>query len=138
MRGTTGWPGASLDHFLADVVAILRDEVAELVRLGATYIQIDASRKEGMLGSRTLRQSDLDRVRTGRSHGGANMMARLCDVHPSGWGHWYGDGVVGGRARGAGRNSSAARCRLRLPTTSVWALIIAGPSDQIEQTGSTH
>jgi 5-methyltetrahydropteroyltriglutamate--homocysteine methyltransferase len=33
---------ASLEYFLADVVAILRDEVAELVRLGATYIQIDA------------------------------------------------------------------------------------------------
>src|SRR5713226_320120 len=33
---------ASLAQFLADVVAILRDEVAELVRLGATYIQIDA------------------------------------------------------------------------------------------------
>jgi len=33
---------ASLEHFLTDVVAILRDEVAELVRLGATYIQIDA------------------------------------------------------------------------------------------------
>jgi methionine synthase II (cobalamin-independent) len=33
---------ASVEHFLADVVAILRDEVAELVRLGATYIQIDA------------------------------------------------------------------------------------------------
>jgi 5-methyltetrahydropteroyltriglutamate--homocysteine methyltransferase len=33
---------ASLENFLADVVAILRDEVAELVRLGATYIQIDA------------------------------------------------------------------------------------------------
>jgi 5-methyltetrahydropteroyltriglutamate--homocysteine methyltransferase len=33
---------ASLEHFLADVVAILRDDVAELVRLGATYIQIDA------------------------------------------------------------------------------------------------
>ena len=33
---------ASLDHFLADVVAILHDEVTELVRLGATYIQIDA------------------------------------------------------------------------------------------------
>ena len=29
---------AGLEHFLADVVAILRDEVAELVRLGATYI----------------------------------------------------------------------------------------------------
>jgi 5-methyltetrahydropteroyltriglutamate--homocysteine methyltransferase len=35
-------PYASLEHFLADVVAILRDEVAELVRLGATYIQTDA------------------------------------------------------------------------------------------------
>ena len=32
----------TLDSFLADVVDILRDEVAELVRLGATYIQIDA------------------------------------------------------------------------------------------------
>lgn len=32
----------TLDSFLADVVEILRDEVKELVRLGATYIQIDA------------------------------------------------------------------------------------------------
>jgi len=32
----------TLDSFLADIVAILRDEVAELARLGATYIQIDA------------------------------------------------------------------------------------------------
>ena len=32
----------TLDGFLADVVAILRDEVAELVRHGARYIQIDA------------------------------------------------------------------------------------------------
>ncbi|MEE8202929.1 MAG: cobalamin-independent methionine synthase II family protein [Alphaproteobacteria bacterium] len=32
----------TLDSFLADVVGILRDEVEELVRLGATYIQIDA------------------------------------------------------------------------------------------------
>jgi 5-methyltetrahydropteroyltriglutamate--homocysteine methyltransferase len=33
---------ARLEDFLAEIVAILRDEVAELVRLGATYIQIDA------------------------------------------------------------------------------------------------
>src|SRR5262245_21498686 len=33
---------ASLEGFLTDAVAILRNEVAELVRLGATYIQIDA------------------------------------------------------------------------------------------------
>lgn len=32
----------TLDAFLADIVAILREEVAELVRLKATYIQIDA------------------------------------------------------------------------------------------------
>ena len=32
----------TLDAFLADIVRILRDEVAELVRLGATYIQLDA------------------------------------------------------------------------------------------------
>jgi len=31
-----------LDQFLADIVEILRDDVAELVRLGATYIQLDA------------------------------------------------------------------------------------------------
>ena len=32
----------TLDDFLADVVAPLRDEVVELARLGATYIQLDA------------------------------------------------------------------------------------------------
>jgi 5-methyltetrahydropteroyltriglutamate--homocysteine methyltransferase len=33
---------STLDAFLADIVNILREEVAELVRLGATYVQIDA------------------------------------------------------------------------------------------------
>ncbi len=32
----------TLDNFLGDVTDILRDEVAELVRRGATYIQLDA------------------------------------------------------------------------------------------------
>jgi 5-methyltetrahydropteroyltriglutamate--homocysteine methyltransferase len=32
----------TFDAFMADIVAILREEVAELVRLGATYVQIDA------------------------------------------------------------------------------------------------
>jgi 5-methyltetrahydropteroyltriglutamate--homocysteine methyltransferase len=36
----TAYP--TLDSFLADIVQILRDEVEELVRLGAVYIQIDA------------------------------------------------------------------------------------------------
>jgi len=36
----TAYP--TLDTFLADMVQILRDEVKELARLGATYIQLDA------------------------------------------------------------------------------------------------
>lgn len=46
---TNFWPAQdppavypTLDSFLADVADILREEVAELVRLGATYIQLDA------------------------------------------------------------------------------------------------
>jgi 5-methyltetrahydropteroyltriglutamate--homocysteine methyltransferase len=33
---------ATFDEFVSDVVAIYRDEVAELARLGATYVQLDA------------------------------------------------------------------------------------------------
>ncbi len=43
----------SLDGFLADVVSILRDEVAELVRLGATYIQLDAPHYPLLLDPKT-------------------------------------------------------------------------------------
>ena len=32
----------TLDAFLADVAGIVREEIAELIRLGATYIQLDA------------------------------------------------------------------------------------------------
>jgi 5-methyltetrahydropteroyltriglutamate--homocysteine methyltransferase len=43
----------TLDSFLADVVEILRDEVKELARLGATYIQIDAPHYGLLLDPRT-------------------------------------------------------------------------------------
>ena len=43
----------TLDHFLADVVDILREEVAELVRLGATYIQLDAPHYPLLLDPKT-------------------------------------------------------------------------------------
>ena len=33
---------ATVDAYLADLVDVLRDEVAELIRLGCTYIQIDS------------------------------------------------------------------------------------------------
>ena len=44
----------TLESFLADVVGILRDEVEELVRLGATYIQIDAPHYPLLLDPKTL------------------------------------------------------------------------------------
>jgi 5-methyltetrahydropteroyltriglutamate--homocysteine methyltransferase len=43
----------SLDAFLADVVKILRDEVKELIRAGASYIQIDAPHFGLLLDPRT-------------------------------------------------------------------------------------
>ncbi|HJX10665.1 MAG TPA: hypothetical protein VJ733_09215 [Candidatus Binatia bacterium] len=45
----------TLDSFLADIVQILRDEVKELARLGATYIQIDAPHYGLILDSKTRR-----------------------------------------------------------------------------------
>jgi methionine synthase II (cobalamin-independent) len=39
-RSRAAYP--TLESFLADVVDILREDIAELVRLGATYIQLDA------------------------------------------------------------------------------------------------
>lgn len=43
----------TLDSFLADVVDILREEVAELVRLGASYIQLDAPHYPLLLDPKT-------------------------------------------------------------------------------------
>ncbi|MDQ3327916.1 MAG: cobalamin-independent methionine synthase II family protein [Chloroflexota bacterium] len=56
----------TLDHFLEDVARILREEVEELVRLGATYIQLDAPHYPLLLDPKTRafyeRQGwDLDR-----------------------------------------------------------------------------
>ena len=42
----------TLDAFLADVVDLYRDEVAELARLGATYIQLDAPQYPLLLDQR--------------------------------------------------------------------------------------
>ncbi len=39
----------TIDAYLADVVDILRAEVAELIRLGCTYIQIDAPQYAGLI-----------------------------------------------------------------------------------------
>jgi 5-methyltetrahydropteroyltriglutamate--homocysteine methyltransferase len=43
----------TLDAFLANIVAILREEVTELVRLGASYIQIDAPQYGLLLDPKT-------------------------------------------------------------------------------------
>jgi len=39
----------NMDAYLADLVDILRDEVAELIRLGCTYIQIDSPQYTALL-----------------------------------------------------------------------------------------
>lgn len=41
----------TLDAYLADVVALLREEVAELSRLGATYVQLDAPHYTSLLNA---------------------------------------------------------------------------------------
>jgi 5-methyltetrahydropteroyltriglutamate--homocysteine methyltransferase len=46
---------ATLDAFLSDIVNILREEVAELARLGAAYIQIDAPHYGLLLDPKTRR-----------------------------------------------------------------------------------
>jgi 5-methyltetrahydropteroyltriglutamate--homocysteine methyltransferase len=45
----------TLDSFLTDIVAILRAEIRELVRLGATYIQLDAPHYGLLLDPKTRR-----------------------------------------------------------------------------------
>jgi len=40
---------ATVDAYLADIVDILRDEVAELIRLGCTYIQVDSPQYTALL-----------------------------------------------------------------------------------------
>ncbi len=45
----------TLDDFLEDVAEILREEVEELVRLGATYVQLDAPQYPLLLEERTRR-----------------------------------------------------------------------------------
>jgi len=52
-RGRSGHVYPTLESYLADVVEILREEVEELVRLGATYIQIDAPHYGLLLDPRT-------------------------------------------------------------------------------------
>jgi len=44
----------TLEAFLADIAAILREEIVELVRLGASYIQIDAPHYGLLLDPKTL------------------------------------------------------------------------------------
>jgi len=57
----------SIDAYLADLVDILRDEVAELIRLGCTYIQIDSPQYAALIDPQLRdgyrqRGSDPDRL----------------------------------------------------------------------------
>ena len=72
-RSVTAYP--TLESFLVDVVDILREEVVELIRLGATYIQLDAPHYPLLLDPKTRAfyesqgwagQSDLGRPSSAR------------------------------------------------------------------------
>ncbi len=52
-RSSKAYP--TLDAYFADIVKILREEVAELARLGATYIQLDAPHYGLLLDRKTRR-----------------------------------------------------------------------------------
>jgi len=52
-RSSKAYP--TLEAYFADIVKILRDEVAELARLGATYIQLDAPHYGLLLDPKTRR-----------------------------------------------------------------------------------
>src|SRR5215471_1016760 len=52
-RELSGHAYPTLESYLSDVVEILREEVEELLRLGATYIQIDAPQYGLLLDPRT-------------------------------------------------------------------------------------
>ncbi len=62
----------NLESFLTDVTAILSDEVAELARLGATYVQIDAPHYMLLVDPRT-RAFYEEQARTGRAAGGMSL-----------------------------------------------------------------
>ena len=66
-RAKSGGAYATIEAYLADLVDILRDEVAELIRLGCTYIQIDSPQYTALLDPQLRegyrqRGSDPDRL----------------------------------------------------------------------------
>ena len=73
----------STDAYMADVVDILRDEVAELVRLGADYIQVDAP-EFGMLLDPAQQEwfahKGFEAEKT--IHDGVDMINAVIDGHP--------------------------------------------------------
>ena len=69
----------TLDGYLADVVALLREEVAELARLGATYIQLDAPHYTSLLNA-TNREFYEDQGWT--IEGGIELENAVMEGHP--------------------------------------------------------
>ncbi len=72
-RGRSSHVYPTLESFLSDVAEILRDEVTELSRLGATYIQIDAPHYTLLVDSRAREFYE-------RQAGGRESLARWLDL----------------------------------------------------------
>ncbi len=81
-RSKNAYP--TLDSFLADIVDILREEVAELTRRGAGYIQLDAPHYCLLLDPKTSAFYESQGWRTDRwlSHG-IEMDNAVIDDHPT-------------------------------------------------------
>ncbi len=62
----------TIDAYLADVVDILRDEVQELIRLGCTYIQVDAPQYAALLDPKFA-----------KGIGSAEMIPIVCSIAAS-------------------------------------------------------
>jgi 5-methyltetrahydropteroyltriglutamate--homocysteine methyltransferase len=72
----------STDAYMADVTDILRDEVAELVRLGATYIQVDAPEFGMLLDPHQQRWFARKGFKPERMvHDGIDMINAMIDGH---------------------------------------------------------
>ena len=96
-----------VDAYLADIVDILRDEVRELIRLGCSYIQVDAPQYAALLDP-ALREgyrkrgNDPDRLidlciemdnAVIEGHSGATFAMHIC--RGNAWGGFYASGGYG-------------------------------------------
>src|SRR5258705_349611 len=99
----------SIDAYLADVVDILRDEVAELARLGCTYVQIDAPQYAGLLDPAIRAGYQRRGTREPRPRGRALHSARATGAFAAVWLRLDDAGKPLERSRATGQAAAGRR-----------------------------